>query len=95
MRWAVNPDVVWVDTADEVRLYDTETGEFQGLNQSAAAIWRQLVEHGDPDRVVEALCCQFAVPDDGGHDALIAADVDRFIRRIADLGLVVQQSHER
>lgn len=90
MKWMASPDVVWVDSAGEIRMYDTVAGEFQTLNLSAAAVWRQLVESGDQDAVVAALAEEFGARNDGDRE-LISGDVDRFIREIADLGLIVEQ----
>ncbi|MFI9558045.1 PqqD family protein [Nonomuraea endophytica] len=88
--WAIGQNVVWTETEDEVRLYDTTAGEFQTLNQTASAIWRQLVRNGDQGAIVTALAAEFGAQDDNQRH-LITSDAERFLRALADAGLVVEQ----
>ncbi|MEU7834633.1 MULTISPECIES: PqqD family protein [unclassified Nonomuraea] len=90
MKWIVSPNVVWSDAGTEIRLYDTVAGEFQTLNPTAAAIWRHLVDKGDQVAIVAALTEEFGAQDDKQRD-LIAGDADRFIRTLAEAGLLVEQ----
>jgi PqqD family protein of HPr-rel-A system len=90
MRWAVSPSVVWSESGDEIRLYDTVSGDFQTLNATGTAIWRRIADTGDQDAVVAALADEFGAQDDNQRQ-LIASDTERFIRGLADRGLIVEQ----
>lgn len=87
MGWVVSPSVVWVDSPDEIQIYDTTAGEFQTLNATAAAIWRQLVQTGDEDAIVAGLAEEFGAEDDNQR-GLIADDTGRFIEQLAAQGLI-------
>ena len=88
MMWTVSPGVVWTESSGEVRIYDTDAGEFHTLNLTAAAIWRHLVEVGDQDAIAATLATEFGAQDDHQR-RLIATDADAFIRDLADRGLIV------
>lgn len=87
MGWMVRPSVVWISSRDEIQLYDTTGGEFQTLNATGAAIWRQLVKNGDQDAIVTGLAEEFGAEDDTQR-ALIADDALRFIEQLAAQGLI-------
>jgi PqqD family protein of HPr-rel-A system len=93
MRWAVNPSVVWSETGDEIRLYDTASGDFHTLSPTGSAIWRRIADAGDQDTIVAALAEEFGAQDDNQRN-LIASDTERFIRGLADLGLIVEPSSD-
>ncbi|MFF5177233.1 PqqD family protein [Micromonospora sp. NPDC000316] len=83
----VNPDVVWVDGDDEVRLYHPGTGEFQTLNATAARIWRRLATGADIDDVVRDLAVEFEAQDE--HDRrMIDRDVRQFVADLGELGML-------
>jgi hypothetical protein len=88
MRWSVSPNVVWAETRGEIQLYDTTAGEFQTLNQTAAAIWRQLVKQGEQAAVVAALAEEFGAEDENQR-RLIATDTDAFVHTLAERGIIV------
>lgn len=90
MRWTVSPTVVWADAAGEIQLYDTDIGEFETLNVTAAAIWRQLVERGERDAIVAGLAAEFGAQDDNQR-RLIGTDTDRFLAELAGRGLIVTE----
>ena len=90
MRWAVNPSVVWSETGDEIRLYDTASGDFHTLSPTGSAIWRRIADTGDQDAIVAALADEFGAQDDNQRH-LIASDTERFIHGLADCGLIVEQ----
>jgi PqqD family protein of HPr-rel-A system len=90
MRWAVNPSVVWSESSDEIRLYDTASGDFHTLSPTGSAIWRRIADTGDRDAIVAALAEEFGAQDDNQRH-LIANDTERFIRGLVDLGLIVEQ----
>ncbi|MFV2086103.1 PqqD family protein [Micromonospora sp. LOL_021] len=87
MGWIISPSIVWVDSPDEIQLYDTAAGEFQTLNATAAAIWRQLVKTSDEDAIVAGLTTEFGAEDDNQR-SLIADDTNRFIEQLAAQGII-------
>ncbi len=68
---------------DEVVVMRLDNGEFFSLAGTAAATWRLIDGTRDRSRLVEALAAEFGV--DKGE---IAADVDEFLARLEELGLV-------
>jgi PqqD family protein of HPr-rel-A system len=93
MRWAVNSSVVWSETGDEIRLYDTVSGDFHTLSPTGSAIWRRISDTGDQDAIVAALAAEFGAQDDNQRH-LIASDTERFLRGLADRGLIVEPSRD-
>ncbi|MEV2242531.1 HPr-rel-A system PqqD family peptide chaperone [Micromonospora sp. NPDC049891] len=83
----MNPDVVWVDNDDEVRLYHPGTGEFQTLNATAARIWRKLALGAQVDDVVRDLAAEFEAQDDQDRQ-LIDRDVRQFVAELSELGML-------
>ncbi|GIJ10491.1 PqqD family protein [Micromonospora andamanensis] len=84
---SVNPDVVWVDNDDEVRLYHPGTGEFQTLNATAARIWRKIAIRATIDDVVRDLAVEFEAQDDNDR-RLIDRDVRQFVAELSELGML-------
>ncbi|WP_432841208.1 PqqD family protein [Dactylosporangium sp. CA-092794] len=87
MTLSVSQDVVWTDADDEVRLYDSGSGEFQTLNSSAAQIWRLVAQGRPADAIVGELAAAFA-HDDEYEAELIAKDVLEFIETLRAAGLL-------
>lgn len=86
MRLKPTEDVVWADSDEEVRLYDSATGDFQTLNASAARIWRLVVAGTPVMGIVAELVAAFGADD--AHEAVtIESDIKEFIEtlRIARL----------
>ncbi|MBV9451681.1 MAG: PqqD family protein [Streptosporangiaceae bacterium] len=80
--------VVWTGDGDEVRLYDTMTGDFQTLNATAARIW-QLIAQGRPvSAIVAELVTDFAA-DDAGEAQVIEGDIREFVAALHAARLVV------
>jgi hypothetical protein len=93
MTLSVAENVVWIDSDDEVRLYDGSTGEFQTLNESAAHIWRLVVAGRPTGEIVSELRAQFAAGDE--HEARhIAIDVIEFIATLRMAGLIRDDGNE-
>ncbi|MFI7552556.1 PqqD family protein [Verrucosispora sp. WMMD703] len=83
----MNPEVVWVDNDDEVRIYHPGTGEFQTLNATAARIWRKLANGAQIDDVVRDLATEFDAQDE--HDRRqIDRDVREFVTELGQLGML-------
>jgi hypothetical protein len=91
MTWVVGPNVVWLESTQETRLYDTRAGEFLTLNPTGSAVWRHLTACGDRDTTVACVAAEYGAQDEGEREA-IGRDVDRFIRKIADLKLIAEHA---
>lgn len=51
----VNVDVVSQQLGDEVILLNLKTGVYWGLNRTGAAIWQEIEDHGDVQRILATL----------------------------------------
>jgi PqqD family protein of HPr-rel-A system len=91
MTITVAKNVVWIDSDDEVRLYDADSGEFQTLNESAAHIWRLVADGRPVAEIVAELGTRFGAGDEHEVD-LIARDVAEFIAALRAAGLVHEAS---
>ncbi|MEQ4302600.1 PqqD family protein [Plantactinospora sp. B6F1] len=78
MTVGINPEIVWVDNEDEVRLYNPDDGEFQTFNASAALIWRRLAAGSDVETVIRELADEFGSDDERERD-VIGRDVREFV----------------
>jgi hypothetical protein len=73
------------DVDDEVVVMRLDTGEFYSLSGTAAAIWRLIDGQRDRASLIAALADEFE-----GDDAAIATDVDEFVARMRDMGLLAE-----
>jgi hypothetical protein len=85
---SVNPEIVWVDNDDEVRLYNPDDGEFQTFNASAAHIWRRLAAGATVDAIAQELSERFGGDDERERD-VIARDVREFVEVLRARNLLV------
>ncbi|MDE2302811.1 MAG: HPr-rel-A system PqqD family peptide chaperone [Sphingomonadales bacterium] len=70
---------------DEVVVLHLESGEFYSLQGSARAIWEAIDGVASREALIAALAENFDAP-----PAEIAADVDRFLDRLSEAGLVAR-----
>jgi hypothetical protein len=83
-RRLVPAEAVQVIPVDEsLVLVDARSGQYFGLNEVGACIWRLIEQGKDADAIVEVIDAEF----DGGPDA-IAADTRRILGELADAGLL-------
>lgn len=68
---------------DEVVLMKLDTGEFFSMTGTGRDIWLLIDGSRDRDAIVAALVSEF-----DGTEADIAGDVDEYIARLRDAGLV-------
>ena len=68
---------------DEIVVMRLDSGEFFSLTGTAAATWRLIDGTRNLDALIKALTAEF-----GGNAGEIAADVDQFLVRLKELGLV-------
>lgn len=87
MSWSLDPNVVWIDDINEVRLYIASTSEFRTLNETGAAIWRLLVEGSSLSRIVEALAETYNAAN-GDDRLLLQRDAEEFISQLMQEGVI-------
>lgn len=92
MSLRINEAVIWQESGEGISLYDTESGDFRTLNESAAKIWVLVADDGDRELVATRLALLF-----GGSDPVLGArirqEVDEFVTSMIDAGLI-EEVHE-
>lgn len=71
------------DIDEEIVIMRLDNGEFFSLSGTAAATWRLIDGTRDREALLEALAAEF---DGDGTD--MAADVDEFLARLREIGLL-------
>lgn len=75
-------NVVFQEVGDDIVLLNLDTGTYFGLNQTAAEIYRHILEHNDLETVADKLT-QFEVePDD------LRADARALLEELIENGLI-------
>jgi Coenzyme PQQ synthesis protein D (PqqD) len=72
------------DIDDEIVVMRLDTGEFFSLDGTAAATWRLIDGTRDRSALLAALAEQFEV-----DEVKMAADVDEFLAKLREIGLLV------
>ena len=83
----IPPEVVWHDVAgaDCLALFDPRNQRYSELNAVGVEIWRQISRNQPLPEIVAHLAQAFAA-----DEVLIKAEVDRFVRRLLDAGLLIE-----
>jgi hypothetical protein len=81
-RLRVNPDVVWAEVDGELVLLDARTGNYYGLNQVGADIWRLLAQGYPTEAIVGHLLDSYEV-----EPALAERDLTDFLAGLMACGL--------
>jgi pyrroloquinoline quinone biosynthesis protein D len=68
---------------DEIVLMQIDTGEFFSLQGTGREIWQLIDEAGTRDTLLAALAARFDAP-----EAMLAADLDEFLRALASAGFI-------
>ena len=76
-------NVIAQQMGDEFILLNTETEDFISLNPVGSVIWESIAMSGNIEDACAAVTAAFDVPID-----VITADVQTFLRRLAELGAV-------
>jgi hypothetical protein len=74
----INPDVIWLESDGEVRLYDSATGEFRTLNSTGSRIWA-LIGAGRSETEVIAEMAREHASDDAYLGEEVARDITEFL----------------
>jgi PqqD family protein of HPr-rel-A system len=64
-------------------LVDSRSGQYFGLNEVGAAMWRLLEQGHAPAAIVQAISGEYDV-----SEATVAADLQRILGELAEAGLV-------
>lgn len=94
MFYGISENVIWTPGVEEVRLYDSESGEFRTLNSTAAEIWTLVSEGRDLEAVIATMADRHT---DGKpeHAELVGADIRGFLVELVAKGLLVEQAPSR
>jgi hypothetical protein len=80
-------DVVFEVLGEDTVLLQLESGDYFTLNGSATRAWQLIEEHGDLDRVREAMLAEYEVA-----EAQLSADLDRLVGDLVGRGLLARSS---
>jgi coenzyme PQQ synthesis protein D (PqqD) len=80
---SISDDVVFEVLDDETVLLNLTTGEYHTLNGTGTRAWQLIEEHGDLDRVREAMAAEFDV-----DAAKLDADLERLVSDLVARGLL-------
>ncbi|GAA1957375.1 PqqD family protein [Kitasatospora viridis] len=89
MTYEISESVVWTGAGNEVRLYDTDSGEFRTLNDSAAQIWHLITDGACEQQVSDVLVEKYSAGD-ADEGAVIARDVHRFLATLVEGAILVR-----
>nr|WP_257894819.1 PqqD family protein [Gymnodinialimonas phycosphaerae] len=59
-----SPDVLFQELTDQTVLLDLTTGTYFALDPVGSVFWKQLADHGDTSKTIEAVLNSFAVDRD-------------------------------
>jgi hypothetical protein len=71
------------DIDDEIVVMRLDNGNFFSLSGTAAATWRMIDGTRDRNGLLSALAAQYQ-----GDEAKIAADIDEFLAKLREMGLL-------
>ena len=77
-------DVVFEVLDDETVVLNLTTGDYYTLNGTGTRAWQLIEEHGDLERVRDAMAAEFEVAEER-----LAEDLDRLVRELIGRRLVV------
>ena len=77
-------DVVFEILDDETVVLNLTSGEYHSLNGTGTRAWQLIEEHGDLERVRDAMAAEFQVAPEQ-----LAADLDRLVEDLLGRGLLV------
>jgi hypothetical protein len=84
LRLRRSEDVVWEQLGEATLVLDAQNSRYVKLNRTGAALWEALAEPTDTDALVRRL-----VERHGVDEERAAADVEAFLSRLRERGLVV------
>ncbi len=75
MRLAIKKNVIFEELGEEMVLLDLDGGTYYKLNGTGSRIWSLIGQHGDSDKVEQAIVAQYEVDPDRARRE-VAALVD-------------------
>jgi len=84
-QFIIPEDVMFRDLEGEVILIHLGTGIYFGLDTVGSRIWQLLAEHGDQEKVIQAMLREFDV-----KEADLRRDVDVLIEKLTEKKLLVR-----
>lgn len=87
MQVAVSPDVLMQELEDEIVLLDLQGGQYFGLDEVGAVVWKSLSEDGDVEAAIRAVQAEYEV-----EEATVRGDVHELVQQLLDANLVTQSS---
>lgn len=87
IRMKICPDIVWRDVEGDLVLFHSTTGQYYGLNDVAAQIWRMLAAGTPEPTIVQELQSRYDV-----DAARAAAEVKNLTASLLRSGLIVENS---
>lgn len=76
-------DVKTIIVDDTVVLVDQRSGQYFGLNEIGATIWRLLAVGNEEDAIIQALLKEYDV-----DEGVVVEDLQRICHELAEAGLV-------
>ncbi len=89
MGYIIAPAIVHTDVDGELVLLDAEKGEYFGLNETGAHVWRAISRFGDPESACAKLVAEYDVDAE-----MVSRDVDRIVAELCDADLVLSTPDE-
>jgi hypothetical protein len=78
------PGVVFTEVEGETVLLGLEADRYFALDDVGTRCWQLLIEHGDPEAIVEGMLAEFDV-----DEATLRTDLDALLDQLRAAGLVV------
>ena len=78
-----NSELISATVDDDLVMMSMAKGEYYGISGVGARIWELLAEPTTLDSVIDTICAEYEV-----DSQVCRADVEEFVTRLSDLGLV-------
>jgi len=78
-----NSELISATVDDDLVMMSMTKGEYYGISGVGARIWELLAEPTTLDSVIDTICAEYEV-----DSQVCRADVEEFVTRLSDLGLV-------
>jgi len=78
-----NSELISATVDDDLVMMSMTKGEYYGISGVGARIWELLAEPTTLDSIVDTICTEYEV-----EPQVCRADVEEFVTRLGDLGLV-------
>jgi hypothetical protein len=83
---SISPSVFWNDVDGELVLFHSDDGSYHALNGVGSAIWRAIANGRELNHIILDLCSTY-----NQDETVIEAEVQGFIQRVHEKGLLISQ----